>query len=630
MSQVFGKYRLERRIAVGGMAEIFLATHAGPEGFRKKVAIKRVLAPFAQNEHFVTMFLDEARLAARFSHPNIVQIFDLGEVHGEYYLAMEYVHGASLSMLLKACSQTQVKIPAEIAVKTISMACEGLHYAHNFADEDGVPLNLIHRDISPQNIMLSYTGAVKLLDFGVAKAAINVYRTQATSMKGKIAYMSPEQISQKAPLDHRSDIFSLGCVLFELLSGARPFPGESELEMMRAIVDSPPQDIRRLTPEIPELLVPVLLRSLEKDREARYGSARELRNELEQFLVTQPAMVDSYALGDFLARQMPPADASPGKAPPEGLQRVLSPPMEAVQEAASLDVQAAVAAGAEQSERTHPEKPSAARPADSSGDIDRAFEEDPTPPDTTSPSLEAERAPRRSWSRSWLFLGIASTVFIATAAAYVNTMMDDTPAPSSPPVDALEPAPLAPAGSHEALAKAAEDPAPDRRKKRPPAAKRRRRNTGNRSQEQVDQLQASAEKLMQSTIANQPKPAGKDEQAGADRPAPPKPAAEDPPLAEDPGSVSKVDGLFKVKKAVSLRRASQAAMQKKQYRKAIQMLNQAVKLNPKDHELFRLMAEAYEQTGHKDLAAVLYQRYITICPKCSKVDQVRKKLEAYR
>ncbi len=316
MAERFGKYQLERKLAVGGMAEIFLGTYVGPEGFKKHVAIKRILPHLTEDQDFVTMFLDEARLVARFNHPSIVQIFELGQVQQRYFLAMEYVHGVSMSKVLKACAKKQVPFPLEYGAKILANACEGLEYAHNFSDADGTPLNLIHRDVSPQNIMLSYDGVVKVLDFGIAKAAGNIYQTRTSSLKGKAAYMSPEQITQKSGLDRRSDIFSLGIVLFEFATGKRPFGGDTELELMMSIVQSPPTDPQQINPNVPQDLAKVMFRALDKDRNKRYQSAREMRADLEHFLLSRQVLVDSYTLGNFVREVVPPGERLVGYSVP--------------------------------------------------------------------------------------------------------------------------------------------------------------------------------------------------------------------------------------------------------------------------------------------------------------------------
>ena len=308
MGEQFGKYFLERKIAVGGMAEIFLATQAGPEGFEKKVAIKRILPHLTEDQDFVTMFLDEARLVARFTHPNIVQIFELGQVDENFFVAMEFVHGLSASKLLKECARKKMKLPLEYGAKIVSFACEGLDYAHAFTDADGTQLNLIHRDISPQNLMLSYDGVVKVLDFGIAKAARNIYHTRSSTLKGKAAYMSPEQITLKAGLDKRSDIFSLGIVLFELFSGHHPFEAKSEALITNRILRGDPDPPSRHGAGVPPELATLILRMVAKDPMQRPGAAREVADALREMsrkAVARSAGTDPTFTGlDDLERQL--------------------------------------------------------------------------------------------------------------------------------------------------------------------------------------------------------------------------------------------------------------------------------------------------------------------------------------
>ncbi|MEK7705934.1 MAG: serine/threonine-protein kinase [Myxococcota bacterium] len=302
----FGRYRLLRKLAAGGMAEVHLASYAGPEGFEKHVAIKRLLPELVEEEGFVEMFLDEARLAARFNHPNIVQIFDLGEVAGSYFVAMEYVQGASLARLLRECERRSEHVPVAIAAKIVSETCSGLEYAHTFTLPDGAALSLVHRDVSSHNVLLSDDGSVKLLDFGIAKATTNQHRTRTTSLKGKLAYMSPEQIQQNARLDRRSDLFSLGIVLFELLTGRRPFVSNTDVGVLTAVVNEPTPDPRSLVPDLPESMSAIVFRALQKDRSRRYQSAREMQTDLQRFLLEQGAVVDSYVLADFVRQLVPP------------------------------------------------------------------------------------------------------------------------------------------------------------------------------------------------------------------------------------------------------------------------------------------------------------------------------------
>ncbi|PWT87509.1 MAG: hypothetical protein C5B54_12240, partial [Acidobacteria bacterium] len=214
----FGQYLLLSKIATGGMAELFKAKRKGVEGFEKILAIKRILPHMSDNEDFVTMFIDEAKLAAQLTHHNICQIFDLGKIETSYYIAMEYVHGKDLRAVMKASRQKDKPIPIELAVLITSKISSALDYAHRKRDANGQPLNLVHRDVSPQNILISYEGDVKLVDFGIAKAATKVHVTQHGALKGKLLYMSPEQAWGKS-VDRRTDIFSLAVVLYEMLAG---------------------------------------------------------------------------------------------------------------------------------------------------------------------------------------------------------------------------------------------------------------------------------------------------------------------------------------------------------------------------------------------------------------------------
>src|SRR5579859_624404 len=201
----FGPYRLQRRLARGGMAEVFLARHIGVEGFERRVAIKRILPHLSDSEGFRSMFLDEARLAAQLSHPNVVHIYDFGRAGDYDFIAMEFVDGVDIGQLIRRGRKHPV--PFELAARILSDVCGALHYAHRITDAGGRPLNLVHRDVSPQNVLVSYDGVVKLVDFGIAKAAFAAGRTRPGVVKGKYAYMSPEQVEGRA-LDGRSDLFS--------------------------------------------------------------------------------------------------------------------------------------------------------------------------------------------------------------------------------------------------------------------------------------------------------------------------------------------------------------------------------------------------------------------------------------
>ena len=289
----FGKYYLLERINVGGMAEVFRAKAFGVEGFERLVAVKRILPNIAEDKEFIRMFIEEAKLAVQLNHANIAQIFDLGVVDGSYYIALEHIHGRDLRGMFDRCRQLGEPMPVAQACFTVMKVCEGLDYAHNKRDQAGRELHLVHRDVSPQNILVSFEGEVKLIDFGIAKAAGKGSKTQAGILKGKFGYMSPEQV-RGIPIDRRSDVFSCGIVLYELLTGERLFVGESDfstLEKVRNVEILPPSTYNR---RIPDELERIVLKALAKDPEERYQNAIDLHDELQAFV---------YTAGEFYSRK---------------------------------------------------------------------------------------------------------------------------------------------------------------------------------------------------------------------------------------------------------------------------------------------------------------------------------------
>lgn len=272
-----GKYTPLARLASGGMGEVYVAQMSAAAGFEKTVVIKTLLPELARDEQFVKLFLDEARLTARLTHPNICQVFELTEVAGEYYLVMEYLEGLSLSHLYGAYQDRGMD--PRVAAGMCVQACEGLEYAHSFRDPDRGVDGVVHRDVSPHNLMLTVSGLVKLLDFGVAKLQREGSQTVTGSAKGKYAYMSPEQLHCE-PLDRRSDIFSLGVVLFELLTGTRLFRRKSELASMQAIVDGDRPQLVDVNPGLPPALSRVVDRALGVERHTRYPTARAFADAL--------------------------------------------------------------------------------------------------------------------------------------------------------------------------------------------------------------------------------------------------------------------------------------------------------------------------------------------------------------
>ncbi len=279
----FGRYQMLEKIAAGGMAEVYKARMRGEEGFEKIVAIKRILPHMADNDDFITMFIDEAKLAAQLSHNNIIHIYDLGKVDAYHYIAMEYVDGKDLRSILKLGQERGFPLPPELALFIASKIANALDYAHRRLGLDGHELNLIHRDVSPQNILISLEGDIKLCDFGIAKAATKVSQTQTGALKGKLQYMSPEQAWGKK-LDRRTDIFSLGVVLFEMLTGERLFTGDTDLTILEQVRDARVVAPSAKNPELPKRIDQVVLRVLSKNPQDRYQNASEFEKEINAVL----------------------------------------------------------------------------------------------------------------------------------------------------------------------------------------------------------------------------------------------------------------------------------------------------------------------------------------------------------
>jgi eukaryotic-like serine/threonine-protein kinase len=250
VEQAFGRYTLVKMLAIGGMAEVWLARQKGIGRFEKKLVIKRILPKFAGDSEFREMFLNEARIAAQFSHPNIVQIYDMGDVDGTYYIAMEYVHGQDLGRIVRRAQASGQRIPPPVAIRIAALCCEGLYYAHTRTDDTGRQLKVIHRDISPQNILVGFDGSVKLVDFGIAKAVDSAAMTKTGRIKGKLSYMAPEQPTSKS-IDHRVDIFALGLTLYEVLSGTRPLKKASEAATFLAALECKIPPLTRIAPRSP-------------------------------------------------------------------------------------------------------------------------------------------------------------------------------------------------------------------------------------------------------------------------------------------------------------------------------------------------------------------------------------------
>ena len=297
----FGQYVIEERIATGGMADVFKARMMGMEGFQKTVAIKRILSNLTDNEDFVRMFIDEAKLAAQLNHNNIIHIYDLGKVDRSHYIAMEFIEGRDLRSIMTECSARGLVIPVQLALHIATLLASALDYAHNKRDFEDRDLGLVHRDVSPSNVLISNDGDVKLCDFGIAKAATKATETRAGALKGKLQYMSPEQAWGK-DIDHRSDIFSLGLVLYEMLTSEKVFSGTSELSVLEQVRDpmisAPSLKNPKVDPEIDRIII----MALNADREQRYQSADDMRRDVENVVREEGWAPDRAALAAFLGQ----------------------------------------------------------------------------------------------------------------------------------------------------------------------------------------------------------------------------------------------------------------------------------------------------------------------------------------
>ncbi|MEM9456060.1 MAG: bifunctional serine/threonine-protein kinase/formylglycine-generating enzyme family protein [Myxococcota bacterium] len=283
VGEQLGRYQLVHKLATGGMAELFLARTSGIEGFEKVVVLKRILGHLRDNETFVNMFLDEARIAANLEHPNIVSVYDIGKVGEDYFFTMAYLHGEDLSAVLRESARSGRGVPLPQALYIIQGVCAGLHYAHEQVGLDGQPLDIVHRDVSTTNVMLTYDGGVKLLDFGIAKAASQSQLTQAGVRKGKASYMSPEQCRADT-LDRRSDVFSIGIMLWELTTMRGLFRADNEMAVMNMISNKDATPPSAVVAGYPAELERIVMRALARDRDKRYQTARELQEELECFV----------------------------------------------------------------------------------------------------------------------------------------------------------------------------------------------------------------------------------------------------------------------------------------------------------------------------------------------------------
>jgi hypothetical protein len=295
----FGSYILLDRIASGGMADVYRAKASGAEDFQRLVAIKCMRPDLGDDKQFVPMFIDEAKLAAQLSHSNIVQIYELGRVGSRLYIAMELIWGKDLKQILRTLRALGKQLPLQLCAYVVHRTAEALDYAHQFTTVEGRRLNLIHRDVSPQNLLITYDGQLKVVDFGIARADERQTQTQVGVLKGKFAYMAPEQTANQ-PLDHRVDIFALGSVFFEMLTGRQLFGAENQLAIIEKVRTMAPPPIQSLRPDVPAEVDQILARALAKRPDQRYRTALELAEAVSRFLIHDNTIFGERQAGSFM------------------------------------------------------------------------------------------------------------------------------------------------------------------------------------------------------------------------------------------------------------------------------------------------------------------------------------------
>jgi eukaryotic-like serine/threonine-protein kinase len=418
----FGKYLLLERIAVGGMAEVFAAKTFGVEGFERLVAIKRILPTLAEDGEFVRMFVDEARIAAQLSHPNIVQVLELGKHEGSLFIAMEYVSGRDLRQVMERHRKRGEPMPLPQACLVVAEVCEALDHAHKKRDAQGRPLGIVHRDVSPQNVLVGFEGGVKLIDFGIAKAESRLSQTQSGILKGKFSYMSPEQVKGEA-LDGRSDVFACGVLLWEMIAGEKLFTGDSDVTVLEKVLKAAVPPLRDCPPE----LARVVLRALARDPAQRYQTASALHDDLRRFTVADGNVFGARQLAEWLRNEFhedrekeqerlgawvavagtPFAD---GTAPSGRLDTVTPKDMP------TLQMEGGALPGADGASDTLPAASDTLllAPGEAQAAIDAAIERAPTGP-LAGPGLQDPPRLRR-WAYALLPLGVAALGIVYVAA----------------------------------------------------------------------------------------------------------------------------------------------------------------------------------------------------------------------
>lgn len=306
------RYRPIERLAAGGMAEVFLAEATSVQGFKKRVAIKRVLPHLAQNKNFIGMFLDEARLGARMSHANCVTVFDIGAADNTYFIVMEFVDGCDLKSVIEYFRKSDKPVPVKESIHIAMEACRGLQYAHDLTDDDGEHLEIVHRDISPPNVLISKRGEVKVTDFGLAKASTQLEKTDPGVVKGKFSYLAPEAVNGET-VDARADVFAMGVVLWEMVAGRRLFLGDNDYETVKLVQAATLPSLREINKDVEPAFEAILAKSLAKHVGDRYQSAREFGDALAGYLFGHGLKVTSYDIAAIVKAAITDAQANKPK-----------------------------------------------------------------------------------------------------------------------------------------------------------------------------------------------------------------------------------------------------------------------------------------------------------------------------
>jgi serine/threonine-protein kinase len=407
------RYEIFGKLAEGGMATIYLGHLRGPKGFTRTVALKMLRPEYAQDPNFIAMFIDEANLVAKLAHPNIVHIYELGEGDGQLFIAMEMLFGESLAAIWAECQRRNARLRGDLVAWIGARVAEGLHHAHELCDSEGSPQHLIHRDVNPANVFVTYDGHVKLIDFGLVKAVRKVSRTQTGVVKGKLAYLSPEQIAG-VPIDRRSDIFSLAATLYELSTDQRLFKRDADEDTIEAVRAALVPDPTSSVPDYPSLLWLVLRRALARDPAERYATAQEFARDLDGVARAQGSIIQTSSLAEVMGELF-----GKERVREISLLRAGSPRKEL--------------AGAIVAPPSH----SKATAASSRGRLVRSQYLVPT---TTEPSIISVVVPpplpprhKRRLSRSSIALGVAAVALAATSAIVWNSCR---PAPNEAPAPA--------------------------------------------------------------------------------------------------------------------------------------------------------------------------------------------------